>query len=87
MKKLVFCLAFLVLCGASAFAQPRLITKDKEKDSPPAISPITFQVKYEGGLFGYSKKLEGFLKFDDANLDWFSLIKLIKNNFIFFIKI
>jgi hypothetical protein len=76
MKKLVFCAAFVIFCFAGANAQPRLITKETEK-SPAAIAPVSFQVKYEGGMFGFSKKQEGSLKFDDAN---FRLIFFDKDN-------
>jgi hypothetical protein len=34
---------------------------------PPPPAPQTFNAKYEGGVFGYNKKMEGTLSFDDAN--------------------
>jgi len=34
---------------------------------PPAPAPQTVKAKYEGGVFGYNKKMEGTLSFDDAN--------------------
>jgi hypothetical protein len=30
-------------------------------------APASFEAKYEGGMFGFSKKEEGTLRFDDAN--------------------
>lgn len=67
MKKFAFSLAFVVLCFAgAAFAQPRIIEKKNEK-SPTVLAPVSFSAKYEGGMFGFSKKEEGTLRFDDAN--------------------
>ena len=58
----ILCLTFLVS------AQPRIVEKKVEKSSPASIAPQSFKVKYEGGMFGFSQKEEGTLKFDDANL-------------------
>jgi hypothetical protein len=33
----------------------------------PAPAPSTVKAKYEGGVFGYEKKLDGTLTFDDGN--------------------
>jgi hypothetical protein len=33
----------------------------------PAPAPPTVKAKYEGGVFGYDKKLDGTLTFDDVN--------------------
>lgn len=77
MKKIVYSLAFTILCFAgAAFAQPRMVEKKYEKN-PAIIAPISFQAKYEGGMFGFSKKQEGTLKFDDAN---FRLVFFSKEN-------
>ena len=76
MKKLAFCLVFAAACLTAAYAQPRLVEKKIEK-SPASISPITFKAKYEGGMFGFSKKEEGTLRFDDAN---FRLVFFSKAN-------
>lgn len=35
--------------------------------TPPPPAPQTVRAKYEGGVFGYEKKLDGTLTFDDAN--------------------
>jgi hypothetical protein len=68
MKKIFFLLAFgLLIFTSNALAQPRII--DKKPTNPPAsLAPVSFEAKYEGGMFGYSRKEEGTLKFDDANL-------------------
>ena len=57
----------LLVCAFSfaAFAQPRPIEKGIAADTKPA--PASFTAKYEGGLFGFTDKEEGTLKFDDAN--------------------
>ncbi len=67
----------LALAGASVFAQrPRTTTNDTGKQPSssttttapkPAPAPQTFNAKYEGGIFGYTKKQEGTLSFDDKN--------------------
>src|SRR5437868_12056111 len=66
MKKILFP-AFLILClSIIAFAQPRPVEREvstvKAKPAPPA-----FSAEYDGGVFGYGKKVTGTLKFDDAN--------------------
>jgi hypothetical protein len=77
MKKLSFSLAFVILCfTGGAFAQPRIIEKKLEK-TPAVLAPISFKAKYEGGMYGFSKKEEGTLRFDDAN---FRLVFLGKEN-------
>jgi hypothetical protein len=63
----------LVLFGAmltGAFAQrPRTMEPDasQAKMSTPAPAPQTVKAKYEGGVFGYTKTMEGTLTFDDQN--------------------
>lgn len=68
MKKILFFLAFGLFAFASAVsAQPR--PADTAAPSPAVKKdvPETFDVKYEGGMFGFEKKEEGTLKFDDIN--------------------
>ncbi|PYS46116.1 MAG: hypothetical protein DMF68_20095 [Acidobacteria bacterium] len=63
----------LALTATSVLAQrPRTTTNDNSNTSSttaakPAPAPQTFNAKYEGGIFGYTKKEEGTLSFDDAN--------------------
>src|SRR5215204_6130813 len=62
----------LLLLGAlltGVFAQ-----RPRSMDPQPAAqkaavkpAPKTFKAKYEGGVFGYTKTMEGTLTFDDAN--------------------
>ncbi len=67
MKKILFSLAFgLLACVCAVSAQPR----PAEKGKPTAAqtnAPETLAAKYEGGMFGFDKKEEGSLKFDDIN--------------------
>ncbi len=67
MKKVLFFLALSLFIGASMVsAQPRPVDKTTTpKTVKPA--PSSFEAKYEGGMFGFGKKEEGTLKFDDAN--------------------
>lgn len=65
-KTFILCVAIFLL-SVSAYSQPKMI-ESKPKLNPVALSQETFKVKYEGGLFGFNRKQEGTLKFDDANL-------------------
>ena len=67
MKKLAFCLIFVASCFAATYAQPRLVEKKPAEKTPAAISPVVYKAKYEGGMFGFSRKEEGTIRFDDAN--------------------
>ena len=61
----------LLLLGAlltGAFAQhPRTVEPEQAKATKPAPAPKTVKAKYEGGVFGYTKTMEGTLTFDDEN--------------------
>jgi len=69
MKKLLFSLAFSLFVGVSfAAAQPRPV--EKTTGTQPAAktsAPVSFAAKYEGGMFGFTEKHTGTLRFDDAN--------------------
>jgi hypothetical protein len=65
MKKIIFSLILALGFSALVFAQPR--PADKTAGVPKQQAPSVFKAKYEGGMFGYSKKQTGTLKFDDAN--------------------
>src|SRR2546426_7387466 len=53
----------------AAAKSPRTIPADpgNTTTTKPAAAPQTVKAKYEGGVFGYNKKQEGTLSFDDAN--------------------
>jgi hypothetical protein len=62
----------LLLLGVlltGAFAQrPRTMDPEPAAKAPaPKPAPNTVKAKYEGGVFGYTKTMEGTLTFDDAN--------------------
>jgi hypothetical protein len=65
----------LALTTASVMAQrPRTTSSDSSTTTStsanvpkPPPAPQTFKAKYEGGIFGYNKKQEGTLTFDDNN--------------------
>jgi hypothetical protein len=63
MKPLVFAAAVLISFAAAVFAQPRPAETSKQAGR----SPQTVEARYEGGMFGFSKKENGFLRMDDEN--------------------
>jgi len=65
MKKFLFTMFCVLSLSVIGFAQPRPIEKSANPNTKPA--PSSFAAKYEGGLFGFTEKAEGTLKFDDAN--------------------
>lgn len=70
MKTISTLLLFGVL-ATGAFAQrPRTMDPEpqaKTQAPAPAPAPRTVKAKYEGGVFGYTKTMEGTLIFDDDN--------------------
>ena len=72
MKRIYFLILALCAFAGAAFAQPRPVEPASTLPSNPktlstAPAPASFAAKYEGGMFGFSKKEEGALKFDDDN--------------------
>ena len=69
--KTIFALLLLGVLATGAFAQrPRSIEPEpqaKTSAPAPAPAPKTVKAKYEGGVFGYTKTMEGTLTFDDDN--------------------
>src|SRR5215213_12006030 len=62
----------LLLLGAlltGVFAQRPRSTDPQPAAKAPAVksAPKTVKAKYEGGIFGYNKTMEGTLTFDDEN--------------------
>ncbi len=61
----------MVIVSAALAQRPRTVPQDapaaaKSMPTPPP-APETVNAKYEGGVFGYNKKMEGTLNFDDVN--------------------
>jgi hypothetical protein len=60
----------VVLLGSAALAQrPRSVNDPSSAPTQPTTSraPQTVNANYEGGVFGYNKKINGSLTFDDTN--------------------
>jgi len=64
-------IATALLMGAlltTAYAQrPRAMESEPAQKTSTAPSPSTVKAKYEGGVFGYRKTMEGTLTLDDTN--------------------
>jgi hypothetical protein len=64
-------LVLTVVMAATVWAQhPRPVEKGTATDATkavPAAAPQTMKAKYEGGVFGYNKTMDGTLTFDDTN--------------------
>ena len=60
-----------MIAGAALAQRPRAMNQDKVEPTAnvpaPAPAPPTVKAKYEGGVFGHNKKIEGTLNFDDVN--------------------
>ena len=70
MKALVLILLTFGIVSLEAKAQrPRVVdnTPTKATAAKVAPAPQTVKAKYEGGVFGYNKAMEGTLSFDDTN--------------------
>jgi len=70
MKFIGILLVTLVMAAAVCAQRPRAIATSTPTDAAkaaPAPAPQTMKAKYEGGVFGYRKTMEGTLSFDDTN--------------------
>lgn len=69
--KLIGILLLTAAVGVAVYGQrPRSIDTSTTTDASkatPAPAPATMKAKYEGGVFGYNKTMEGTLNFDDTN--------------------
>ena len=69
--KFIGILLLAAVMPAAAYSQrPRPVEKSTPTDASaaaPAPAPQTMKAKYEGGIFGYNKTMEGMLSFDDTN--------------------
>ena len=68
MRYLIFICSVVFFTAAVSFAQPRPVDKPLSQPRSKSPAPASFEAKYEGGMFGYSSKETGTLKFDDMNL-------------------
>ena len=62
-------LLLAVLASAALGQSPRVVTEPEQpaKAASQAPAPQSVKVKYEGGILGYHKKMDGTLFFDDQN--------------------
>lgn len=74
MGMLVFALASVTALGqrprsveASSTATATTTAETASTTTSPPMAPQSIKVKYEGGVFGYNKKMDGTINFDDAN--------------------
>lgn len=67
MMKLLFLSAIVCALATVGFAQPRPMEKPAAKPAVKSPPPSSVPAKYEGGMFGFSDRLEGTLKLDDVN--------------------
>lgn len=68
--RIVFTLLLIGALLTGAFAQRPRTAEPEPADkttSTSAPAPKTVKAKYEGGIFGYTKTMEGTLTFDDEN--------------------
>ncbi len=66
--RIIFSLLLIGALLTGAFAQrPRTAEPEPAKANGPAPAPKTVKAKYEGGVFGYTKTMDGTLTFDDTN--------------------
>lgn len=65
--------AVALIVGTVAAQRPRSTTQDSNSTEAstnmpaPPPAPPTVSAKYEGGVFGYDKKMDGTLNFDDTS--------------------
>lgn len=67
MKSIVLMILMFVAASAVVAQRPRATEQTPENKPKPAPAPNSIKAKYEGGVFGYNKTMEGMLTFDDAN--------------------
>ncbi|MDQ2921914.1 MAG: hypothetical protein M3R52_09940, partial [Acidobacteriota bacterium] len=68
--RLVGVLLLTLVMGVAAYAQRPRTADTAATDAStakPAPAPQTMEAKYEGGVFGHNKTMEGTLSFDDSN--------------------
>jgi len=56
-----------IVLSMTAFAQPRPPERTAERAAARRPAPANVPAKYEGGMYGFSQKVTGTLRFDDVN--------------------
>jgi hypothetical protein len=68
LKMKLFVLMLALIAPSAIVAQrPRTMEPPEKTKTKPAPPPSTVKAKYEGGVFGYLKKMDGTLTLDDEN--------------------
>lgn len=68
MKRFTLCLIFTAFCFLAVQAQPRMVEKKPEETvKSGTLAQISYKARYEGGMFGFSEKETGTMKFDGTN--------------------
>ena len=73
LRPLAAVMLLALIAGVAAAQRPRTTTTadadsiDSSTLPAPPPAPASVNAKYEGGVFGYTKKMEGTLRFDDAS--------------------
>jgi len=67
MKRKLFLFGMIACIAPALLAQPRPVERTTLPATMHNPAPPTFEAKYEGGMYGYSQKETGTLKFDDEN--------------------
>ena len=67
MNRILLLFVSLVLSVTAVVAQPRPAESTPKPSAPASTAPPSFTAKYEGGMFGFTKREVGTLKFDDDN--------------------
>lgn len=65
--RITLAIGALFILAAASFAQPRPAELSTQQEKTVKPLPATIVARYEGGIFGYSDKISGTLKFDDVN--------------------
>jgi hypothetical protein len=67
MRRITLFAALLLGLTVAAYSQPRPIDRSAAPNEKKAAKSAVFEARYEGGLFGFSSKREGTIRFDDMN--------------------
>ena len=64
---LVFSVAAIALAQRPRPTTTQDVTESSTTVPGPPVAPASVKAKYEGGVFGYNKKMEGTVNFDDVS--------------------
>ena len=67
MTRSLFLILAAIIFSAAALGQVRPMERTAEKAAATRPTPVSVPAKYEGGMYGFSQKVEGALRFDDVN--------------------